>query len=626
MSATLDPPSIRPKPPFDIADAMFRGICTAAGIAVIAIAAAMVLILTYQSWPVLTNLFRYRLLTSSDWLPDADPPVFGALAFIFGTLTSSAIAMLIAVPMGVGSAAFLAEIAPAPVRRIGSFLVELLAAVPSVVYGFWGIIFLRPQMQKSFTLLGGPNTGGAGILTAGILLAIMIVPYITAIAYDACRSVPRSQREAALALGATRWQMIRTAVIPYARPAIIAACFLALGRALGETMAVTMVIGNRTEIDYSLFAVGDSMASVIANRLNEADSPQVRSALVTMGLLLLAITSLLNGVARFLLRRSLSASRSPVPVAETTPVVLPDSAMTPPIVDYVLPRSRKNPLVDGIMTWVLGGCLVAALVPLFLILGYVLKEGLSSISWKFFTEIPKPLVTGSAGGLAHALVGSAMIVGLTIVMAVPLGVLTAIFLAESRSRRLAAVVRFITEVLGGVPSIVLGIFAYSLLVVPPWGGAGAKHFSAWAGAFALTVMMIPVVVRSAEEALRMVPPTLRQASFALGANYWQTILKVLVPAALPAIITGIILAASRVAGETAPLMLTAGGNNYMPDGVNSPTPFLPWYIYKYSTAAEPEYQQLAWTAALVLLGTVMALNVLTRLITGKRVVAASRAD
>jgi phosphate transport system permease protein len=628
--STTTPPSAdsRPRGATQFGDEIFRGLCSAAGVVVIGLALAMVFILTLQAWPVLSHLFGYRVLTSDEWKPDAKPPIFGALAFVYGTLASSAIAMLIAVPIGVGSAAFLAEIAHGWVRRVGSFLVELLAAVPSVVYGFWGIFFLRPVIQWFFDGMGGPNTAGAGILAAGVLLAIMIVPYITAIAFDACRSVPRSQREAALALGATRWQTIRTAVLPYARPAIIAACFLALGRALGETMAVTMVIGNRTQIQFSIFAVGDSMASVIANRLNEADTPQVRSALVTLGLLLLVITSILNVAGRLLIRRVNRRSGKPAaPPAEPGVAPTKEPAERPvEAIEYQLPKTRWSPVINRIMTGVLAACLLAAIVPLFLILFHVVREGLTSINVEFFTETPRPLITGSPGGLKHALVGSAMIVGLTLMMAVPLGVLTAIFLAESRAYRFAATVRFVVEVLGGVPSIVLGIFAYALFVVPPFLNLHEPTFSAWAGAFALAVMMIPVVVRAAEEALRMVPPNLRQASFALGANYWQTVVKVLVPAALPAILTGIILAASRVAGETAPLLLTAGGSNFMPHGPGEPTPFLPKYIYEYSTRPEPEYQRLAWAAALVLLGTVMTLNIVTRVITGKRQVSAARGD
>jgi phosphate transport system permease protein len=638
MATTAVPPpppadAAAPKSPSGWGDRVFHALSTSAAISILVCAAVLVFVLLVQAWPTLIKLGRYQLLTSDEWNPGAEPPIFGSLAFVYGTLTSSAIAMLIAVPVGVGSAAFLSEIAHGWLRKAGSFLVELLAAVPSVVYGFWGIHFLRPVIQFVFDRMGGPNTAGAGILAAGILLSIMIVPYITAITYDVCRSVPRTQREGALALGATRWQMIRSAVLPFARPGILAACFLALGRALGETMAVTMVIGNRTEIDFSIFAVGDSMASVIANRLNEADTPQVRSALVAMGFLLLVITSLLNILGRLLIRRSDPAKRSrPVPATPT----IANGAAGPDTVPPEVKAARHEPLkavapkrdqiVDRVMTWALGACLFGSLIPLFLILGYITQRGAASINWAFFTQTPRPLSTGSVGGLKHAIVGSAILVALAVVMAVPVGILTAVFLAESRARRLAGLVRFVTEILGGVPSIVLGIFSYSVFVVPLVGGVKPLGFSAWAGAFALAVMMIPVVVRSAEEAIRMVPQSLRHASYALGASFSQTVRRVTVPAALPAILTGVILAASRIAGETAPLLLTAYGSNSMPTSLGEQTPFLPGYIYNYSTKPELEYQQQAWAAALVLLGCVMMLNVGIRLLSGKRLISASHAD
>src|SRR5262249_32140196 len=154
-------------------------------------------------------------------------------------VATSILAMMMAVPFGVATAAFLSEMAPPWLRKLGAFVIEMLAAIPSVVYGFWGIFVLAPAVQYFFTKMGGPNQAGLGILSASIILAIMIVPYIAAVSFDVCRAVPRSQREAAFALGASKWQVIWTAVIPYARPGIIGGCFIALGRALGETMAVT---------------------------------------------------------------------------------------------------------------------------------------------------------------------------------------------------------------------------------------------------------------------------------------------------------------------------------------------------------------------------------------------------
>ncbi|MFL5338525.1 MAG: phosphate ABC transporter permease subunit PstC [Gemmataceae bacterium] len=621
-------PEARVKPPSQLGDKIFESICTLAGMSIIVVALSMFAVLVLQSWPTLTHLVEFKVFTSDDWRPDNEPPIFGSLAFIYGTLASSAIAMLIAVPLGVGAAAYLAEIAPAWLRRTGSFLIELLAAVPSVVYGFWGMNFLRPIVQFVFNHMGGPNTSGAGILSAGIILAIMILPYITAISFDVCRAVPRTQREGALALGATRWQMISTAVLPYARPGILAACFLALGRALGETMAVTMMIGNRPEINFSFFAVGDSIASAIANRLNEAETPQIRSALVTLGLILLIITAVLNMLARWLIlrprkpRKRLFGRHTAVGPSVNGQPTAPARVEVHPTPQ----RDKFNAFMERFMTLVMASCLFVGLGPLFLILGYITYRGVGAINLAFFTELPKMVGNQPGGGMANAIVGSAILVGLAMLFAVPIGVLTAVFLSETRSRRLASAVRFVTDIIGGIPSIVIGIFAYAVLVLPRYGGDRPLGFSAWAGAFALGIMMLPVVIRAAEEALRLVPKSLRQASTALGAMDWQTALRVTIPSALPAIITGIILAASRIAGETAPLLLTAFGSEYMPRGLSEKTPFLPGYIYSYSMRAEPEYQRQAWAAALVLLVIVMVLNISMRYLSGRRVVAAARAE
>src|SRR5262245_28350043 len=281
-----------------VKDRIFRGICQGAACLVIGIAALLLVYLVIEAMPAIEH-FGGSFLLDPVWDP---PERLGALSFIYGTLVTSALAMALAVPLGIATAAFLAEIAPAWVRRIGSFLVELLAAIPSVVYGFWAIFFLAPAVQELFDWLGGPNTSGDGLFAAGLVLAIMILPYITAISYDVCRAVPRSQREGAMALGATRWQMIWSVVLPYARPGIVGGCFLALGRALGETMAVIMIVGNVPQIEFSLFATGATIPSAIALGLNESGDLQ-RSALVELGVILLLVTVIVNCLARVLVWR-----------------------------------------------------------------------------------------------------------------------------------------------------------------------------------------------------------------------------------------------------------------------------------------------------------------------------------
>jgi phosphate transport system permease protein len=387
-------------------------------------------------------------------------------------------------------------------------------------------------------------------------------------------------------------------------------------------MAVTMLIGNSQEIQFSIFAVGDSIASVIANQLNEADATTLqRPALVELGLVLLLVTVLVNSSARLLIwrvGRVRSGHRHRIAKSKDLPTPQADENAKD-LQGIFKKRSAFNRRLNWVMMGVLGICLVLTLGPLFLILGYLTYLGAGAINWDLFTRLPTP-PGEPGGGLAHAMYGSAMLVGLATLFAVPIGILGAIYLAEYRKGPLVGTVRFIGELLGGVPSIVVGVFAYAIIVLP------MGHFSGWAGAFALAFMMIPIVLRSSEESLKLVPQSLRNASYALGAAQWQTVLRVTVPAALPAIITGVFLGIARIAGETAPLLLTAFNSQYWPRSPNDPTPFLPYYIYYYSRSAWPDWERQAWAAAFVLLTVVMALNVGIRLLTGRRAILASRAD
>jgi len=294
--------------PFGIGDRLFKGLALFFAWMILAIA----VMIAWQLWKnsaLSRRAFGWSFLTGQIWDPVGER--FGALPFIFGTLVSSAIALLVAAPMGIGVAVFLAELAPRRVSDACAFLIELLAAIPSVVYGLLGIFVLVPWMRvhlqpwliRAFgfiPLFRGPAYG-VGMLTAGMVLAIMVIPFITTLSREVFMSVPVSLKEAALALGATHWESVRLAVLPYARSGVIGSLFLALGRALGETMAVTMVIGNRPQIAASLLAPGYTMAAVLANEFTEATSDLYVHALIEIGLVLFCITILVNGLGRLIL-------------------------------------------------------------------------------------------------------------------------------------------------------------------------------------------------------------------------------------------------------------------------------------------------------------------------------------
>jgi phosphate transport system permease protein len=263
--------------------------------------------------------------------------------------------------------------------------------------------------------------------------------------------------------------------------------------------------------------------------------------------------------------------------------------------------------VSNFMLAMTGVCAFVSVLVLFFILGYLLFNGGTSINWDFFTKLPKP-VGESGGGMANAIVGSGKILLLASLMGVPIGFLGGIYLAEFSGKGMASVVRYAADLLNGVPSIVIGIFAYSLVVLP------FKHFSAYAGAFALGMMMIPITLRSTEEFLKSVPRMLREGAMALGASKWKTIATVIVPAAYRGIMTAILLALARVAGETAPLLFTAFGNRFESHGWSQPTATLPVMIYTYAVSPYDDWHRQAWAAGLVLLGLVLIINILARTI------------
>lgn len=253
--------------------------------------------------------FGLHFFVTRVWDPIAEQ--FGALPFIYGTVVTATVSLLIAVPLGIGAAIFLAELAPARLSDALEFFIDLLAAVPSVIYGLLGVFIVVPLMRDYvqpglkdtlgfLPLFSGPAYG-IGFLTAGILLAIMVIPYIISVSREVLMSVPRDQREAALSLGSTRWESTWKVVVPFARPGILGSIFLALARALGETMAVTMVIGNTPTISASLFSPGYSIAAVIANEFTEATGDIHLQALIELGLVLFLLTFLLNGLARLLI-------------------------------------------------------------------------------------------------------------------------------------------------------------------------------------------------------------------------------------------------------------------------------------------------------------------------------------
>ncbi|MBX9766994.1 MAG: phosphate ABC transporter permease subunit PstC [Bdellovibrionales bacterium] len=291
-------------------DRVFRGLLRGLAYVVFFLLGAMVLNLVQNSLPTFSSQ-GFRFFLNSEWNPVLHD--YGALSFIFGTMMTSIGALALAVPVSFGVALFLSELAPAWLARPLGFMVDMLAAVPSVIFGLWGIFVICPWLQETVEPWLAENFGflplfqgpayGVGILAASLILAIMIIPTVSAMSREVFKSIPLNNREAALALGATRWEMIKIGVLKSSFSGLIGAVMLGFGRALGETMAVTMVIGNRADIGLSLFAPAQTMASVIANEYGEAMEPLHLSALTAVGLSLLLVSMVINGFARWVVYR-----------------------------------------------------------------------------------------------------------------------------------------------------------------------------------------------------------------------------------------------------------------------------------------------------------------------------------
>ena len=274
--------------------------------------------------------------------------------------------------------------------------------------------------------------------------------------------------------------------------------------------------------------------------------------------------------------------------------------------------TRWRQRVSSLMAILTAAAAGSVILPLVLIFGFLLWQGASAINVDFFTHLPKP-VGEVGGGMANAIIGTLILLGLASLLGLPIGILGGVYLAESRDRRLPWIVRFLADVLNGVPSIVIGIFAYTLVVLP------MRRFSAVAGGVALAVIMLPIVVRTTEEMVRLVPASLREAGLALGVPEWKVVLRVVLPTARAGIVTGAMVAVARVAGETAPLLFTAFGNRFWHQGLDQPIAALPLQIFAYAIAPYDDWHRQAWAGALVLIVLVLVVSLMARLVTRGRV-------
>lgn len=649
-------------------DHIFKYVACICGILILLILAAVAIFLLFRATPL---IFADRNQLSSVYADFTGGKSHNFLSYviplIFGTVLMSALALCFAFFVAIGIALFISHYAPKKIVPFLSSVVDLLAAIPSVIYGLWGGLVLVPAMYPFWDwisrflswipLFAGPVANPSRCAaTVSLVLAVMILPIITSMARDIFQQAPRLQQEGALALGATKWEMIKLAVLPFAKSGIVSASMLGLGRALGETMAVLMILSPGFTFGINIFKASQNqtIAANIAAQYPEANGLGV-SALIGTGLVLFVISFVVNFVARKIAGNT-SANRLNIfakfkkfvksikskklnQVSSSVSSVSSDlvsSSSTSPVIDFdkfsptrssIALRKRK----DFLMHVLIFLSFIVAIIPLASLLLTTIIHGIKRFNIDFLTHNMTYVVGGNAtgtggyGGILHAIIGTLEITLGAMVISIPIGLMCAVYLIEyANGRRIARIINLMVDVMSGIPSIVAGLFAFSMFAIL----LGPGTINGFEGSVALSILMIPTVVKSAQEMLKIVPNDLREASLALGVTKQRTITKVVLRTALPGIVSGCILAVARVIGETAPLLMASGfiaSTNF--NLFEGQMTTLPVYVYQeYSKlsancpANAPDScvttipMERAWSASLALIVIVLLLNIIGRVV------------
>jgi phosphate transport system permease protein len=532
------------------------------------------------------NIFKF--LSGDIWY--ATQGYFGALPMIMGTLLTTLGAMIISIPLSVLTAIFIAELAPPRLSKYLKLGVELLSGIPSVVFGYFGFVIFNIWVRDIF----GLNSGSTWF-SGSVILAVMALPTITSVCEDSIRSVPRSYKEASLAMGATKWQTIQNVILPAAMSGIAAAIILGIGRAIGETMALLMITGNCMIIPdpiTNMFTCVRTITAAIGLEMGETPQGSLhRKALFALGIILFMMTLFINVIANIILNRINKKFRGEIEeksegkirsnatfkrvkafLSHYKGLILKGIVLT--FIGWVLTtwiglfnailviliiiglmiimRSISAETQQKVWYGIIGIAALIVLTVLFIIIYYIVVRGLPALMTPgFLTEFPRD--SSTAGGILPAIWGTILLTIGSVLFSVPIGLLAGIYLSEyAKDGKITRVIRAGIDNLNGTPSIVFGLFGYMLFVL--YFGAG---ISVIAGQLTLALMILPTIIRTTEEAVSAIPQSFREGSLALGSSKWQSIVKVVLPAATPGIVTGIVLGMGRAAGETAPIIFTA---------------------------------------------------------------------
>ena len=601
--------------------------------------------LVFNGYQLFEDVTLWEFLAGDRWYPtaprDETPVFFGAWPLILGTFLVTLGAMAFAIPLGIFTAIYISQFAHPKIRDPLKTGIELLSGVPSVVFGLFGLLVLSIWIMNTFD-----EPSGKCWLAGSILLGIMALPTIITVAEDAISAVPRELKDASLALGATKWETVSRVTVPAAMSGITAAIILGMGRAIGETIAVMMVIGNAPVIPaplWDVFSPIQTITAAIATEMGEAPVGSPREhALFSLGVLLFVIILVINSFAIYFLaklkekhvgltkKKRQDGIRKKIAESLTIPEKFRDMfkmafkwlvvivlllllivwfgiltgvaiLLILFLIRHVMKGLSSKTQQRVAVTMLISSTLIV-LFMLGIILLYIIVNGLPKLNWTFIAGLPEGSF-GFEGGIFPAIVGTLYLVGGAILFAIPLGIGAGIYLSEyAKEGKIVKIVRAGIDNLNGTPSIVFGLFGYLFLVFYlGWGR------SLLAGQVILGLMILPTIIRTTEEAVKSVPQSMREGSLALGASKWQTIRKVVLPPAGPGIITGGILGIGRAAGETAPILFTAVAliTYKIPNSPFEPVMALPYYIFEMALNV-PEGKPYASAAALILLLLVLS--------------------
>lgn len=533
---------------------------------------------------------------------------YGISSMIIGSLYATAGAVLIGGTLGIFTAIFLAKFCPGRIKKILSQVINLLAGIPSIIYGFFGMKILLP-------LLGvfSPNGDGSGILAVSIILGIMILPTVTALSKTSIEAVDKSYFEGSVALGLSKEQSVFKVVVPAAKSGILASVVLGVGRAIGETMAVVMVAGGNTVFPSSLFSSFRTMTANVVMEMSYAGELQM-GALIATGVVLFVFILIINLSFAAIMKDRKNKKQGifkrlfrffPIFLQKEAKELKEIDSLEYPIYNGSFGRGLNN--AGKIFSYITTGIGIFSLASIIL---FILVSGLPHITPQLLFGT---FEYGSAPSIFSSIVSTGMLILLSSVIAFPLGIFTAIYLVEytKKGSRLVRFIRLAVETLGGIPSIVYGLFGMVFFCNILRMGT-----SIIAGCLTIAIMVIPTTVRATEEALKAVPESYREGSYALGCGKLKTIYRVVIPSALPGILAAVILGIGRMVAESAPVLFTMGASlKPMPKGYGSSGTTLA--VALYALAREGKYVNEAYATACILIFLVLALNILSTLLVGR---------